>query len=100
MSAKALRFLLFVLSVRLCSGQLKQCFTQDGTPSDNFPCDPSAEVTACCGYGSVCNTNLYCTGANQDVPKFWLVGTCTDPTFRDPACPLPLSSLLSLAKPR
>lgn len=94
-----LHLFLFVLFVGLSSGQLKQCYDQDGTPSDNLPCDPSANVTACCGLGSTCNTNLYCTGANQEAPNFWLVGTCTDPTYQDPACPLPLSSSITLIRP-
>ena len=39
--------------------------------------------------------NLYCTGTNQAIPNCWIVGTCTDPTFEDPVCPLPFELLSS-----
>lgn len=66
--------------------EFKDCFGADGTPaSDNVPCDPTANVSSCCGPTWVCATNLYCRSRNDPAANF--VGTCTDRTWKDPACP-------------
>lgn len=87
-STKMIRsLLLHIFLARRCFCQLKQCYHLDGVLSDDLPCDPSANVSACCGQNYTCSTNLYCTDYNG----FRLVGSCTDKTWHDSACPLPLS---------
>ncbi|KAM0797683.1 hypothetical protein BDR22DRAFT_433971 [Usnea florida] len=84
-----IRFLLlYFFLARRCFSQLKPCYSHGGKPSSDIPCDPSANVSACCGGGSTCLTNFYCIGGPVDHEK--LVGSCTDKTWHDPACPLPL----------
>ena len=88
----AMRFSLSLLLVSLtsiCSAQLKTCYDIDGDPSSQIPCDPSANVSACCAPGGVCVTNFYCHGLKVG-DTHDRVGTCTDRTGNDPACPLPL----------
>ncbi|RDW56923.1 hypothetical protein BP5796_12990 [Coleophoma crateriformis] len=65
------------------------CYDNTGKlASDNVPCNPNAAVSACCGIGSVCVSNLYCYDQFGDnVP-----GTCTDETWstgNTPGCPCP-----------
>lgn len=87
----AMRFSLSSLIVSLtatCSAQLKPCYSINGDPASQIPCDPSANVSACCPPESVCVTNLHCHGwAVGD--NFERVGGCTDKTGNDPACPFP-----------
>ena len=78
--------LLHTFLARCCFGQLKQCYRAEGELTTDLPCDPSANVSACCGQNWICSTNLYCTSG--DGHRF--VGTCTDKAWRDPACPLVL----------
>ena len=59
--------------------------------SGDIPCDPYAQVSACCGAGSICISNLYCYAAFFETPS--VTGTCTDQSFSDPACPCPPSEL-------
>ena len=73
----------------ICSAQLKRCYDVNGNPISQIPCDPSANVSACCAPGAFCQTNLYCHGGGVD-DTFDSVGGCTDETGNDPACPLPL----------
>lgn len=51
------------------------------------------QVSACCGSGGRCVTNLFCVSAQSAQ----IVGTCTDNSWADDACPWALS--LSLASP-
>ena len=83
-------FLLHIFLARRCFCQLKQCYFIDGTLSADLPCDPSANVSACCGQSNTCATNFYCVGGTA-VKNREEVGSCTDKTWHDPACPLPLS---------
>ena len=83
-----IRFLfLHILLVRRCFCQLKKCYNIGGGLVADLPCDPSANVSACCGQDYTCSTNFYCTSKTG----FRLVGSCTDRPWHDPACPLPLS---------
>lgn len=75
------------LLVKDCFAQLKQCYGFAGEPVQDFPCDPSANVSACCGPLWTCSNNLYCTEGNNDR----IIGSCTDTNFQDAACPLILS---------
>ena len=55
---------------------IQSCYGSDGvTRSNDIPCDPNAEVSACCGTaGSICIDNLHCISPDgAPVP-----GTCTD----------------------
>ena len=67
--------------------QLKPCYGWDGSSSNNFPCNPEANVSACCGGGSMCMTNIYC----KNPSGLLVVGACTDRSWNDPACPWRLS---------
>ena len=74
--------------------ELKNCFGADGTPViTDAPCDPTANVSSCCGLTWSCATNMYCQSPSDSSTTF--VGTCTDRTWKDPACPFPLSKLSS-----
>lgn len=89
-------FLLLPLLLQKADAQLKQCYKYGGNSSPDFPCNPEAETSACCGQGYICRTNLYCEDSN-DGAKY--AGTCTDSNWdlnNDPACPFVLSTLLSL----
>ena len=68
------------------SGQIGKTGTDS---SGDTPCDPDAAVSACCGAGSICISNLYCYDVNLTTPN--VPGTCTDQSFTDPACPCPPS---------
>ena len=65
----------------------------DGRPSPDFPCDPDANVSSCCGGGSKCVTNLYCTSPYDQASL--VIGTCTDRSWESVACPFKLGQLLS-----
>lgn len=60
--------------------------------SNDVPCDPDGAVSACCAAGSICISNLHCYNAKIIIPN--VPGTCTDQSFRDPACPCPPSELI------
>ena len=88
-----MRYLLSISFLHLtsnCLAQLKPCYSDNyvarGQTVD-IPCDPSANVSACCPSGLICATNFYCRDPDD---TFNRMGSCTDPTGRDPACPLPL----------
>ena len=82
-----IRFLFLHISLaRRCFGQLKRCYYDNGQTSHDLPCDPSANVSACCGQNWLCSTNFYCSMPYGNAP-----GSCTDKTWHDPACPLSLS---------
>jgi hypothetical protein len=52
----------------------------------DYPCDPNAEVSICCGSGSVCLDNLYCVTSDGSRAS----GTCTYRqwgTTGNPSCP-------------
>ncbi|KAL8869738.1 MAG: hypothetical protein Q9174_004044 [Haloplaca sp. 1 TL-2023] len=68
--------------------QLKACYRWNGDSAPDFPCNPEADVSACCGGGYKCGTNLFC----EDEYGAMLVGTCTDRSFTDPACPYALNA--------
>ena len=79
-------------SVSAQSFQLKSCFRWDGSASNNIPCNPEANVSACCGQGSTCRTNIFCENSSG----LKIVGECTDRSWADPACPWRLSRFTSL----
>ena len=85
--------LFFLLSAQRSFCQLKQCWNATGALRPDLPCDPSANVSACCGPGFKCSTSFYCTCTSKfKYDGGWDgLGSCTDKTWSDPACPLPLS---------
>ncbi|KFY68295.1 hypothetical protein V498_10676 [Pseudogymnoascus sp. VKM F-4517 (FW-2822)] len=71
------------------------CYGTTGLQSDKkFPCEPDAEVSACCDPGDICFSNGLCSPSQalKDkkpkgfylTPFFW--GACSDPTYKDPKC--------------
>lgn len=77
---------LLALLTPLCFGQLKSCYYDVGSPANDFPCDPAANVSICCGGSYYCAEDFYCINRVGS----WGVGSCTDKRWQDPACPLPL----------
>ena len=65
--------------------QIGSSSTDEETGS--VPCDPNANVSACCHRGNICMSNLHCYAASDT--KINRPGICTDQSFRDPACPCP-----------
>lgn len=70
--------------LHVCLGQLPLCYFWNGEEGDEVPCDPDASVSACCGQGLICDTNLYCLMTNGTR----LVPTCTDVTWQSINCPI------------
>ncbi|KAL2130337.1 hypothetical protein VTI74DRAFT_6588 [Chaetomium olivicolor] len=69
----------------LCSAQ-KQCFFPNGQQAANdFPCDPNAADSPCCGgsVGGVCLTNKLCRSPDGNTIR----GSCTDKSWNSPECP-------------
>ncbi|KAK0641777.1 hypothetical protein B0T16DRAFT_420519 [Cercophora newfieldiana] len=62
-----------------------QCHYPNGSaaPGD-FPCDPDAKDSACCGgtLGSSCYTNKLCWGPDGNVAR----GSCTSQNWLSPEC--------------
>ncbi|KAL5392271.1 hypothetical protein DPSP01_000786 [Paraphaeosphaeria sporulosa] len=69
------------------------CYGRDGRPDPKFlPCNQTAILeqkhTSCCKEDERCFTNGLCRhkALGTDTNYYWLEA-CTDPTFKDPACP-------------
>ncbi|KAL2015528.1 hypothetical protein VTK56DRAFT_5325 [Thermocarpiscus australiensis] len=68
-----------------CCAQ-KQCYYPSGLEAaTDFPCDPNAAVSPCCGggEGTFCLTNKLCRGPNGNTIR----GSCTDQSWSSPECP-------------
>ncbi|KAK1595567.1 uncharacterized protein LY79DRAFT_667946 [Colletotrichum navitas] len=65
------------------------CFFPGGVQARDVPCDPTAEVSMCCGSVNACLSNGLCkleeTTNNTGVA--YARGTCSDPTWQSPVCP-------------
>ncbi|KAK3304886.1 uncharacterized protein B0T15DRAFT_400636 [Chaetomium strumarium] len=62
-----------------------KCYYPNGVQSDSdFPCDPNAEQSPCCGgsFGSVCLTNKLCRGPDGNLIR----GSCTAQDWSAPEC--------------
>lgn len=66
-----------------------QCYFPNGDPVDDFPCNPDAKSSACCGGGKyggtvgiACLSNNMCQGTEGKIVR----GSCTDPGFGE-GCP-------------
>ena len=75
----------------------KQCYNSEGQPAGDYPCDPSAGISACCGGSGVCVDNLHCiSGTGGYVP-----GTCTFEdwgVYHDKMCPCPPGTTITQAQ--
>ena len=67
------------------------CFYPQGVEAPDFPCKPSEENSTCCGENYVCYSNGLCrpgpNAVNHGLTDFYR-GSCTDPTWTSPECPL------------
>ncbi len=64
-----------------------QCFYPNGVQSKtDFPCDPTAADSPCCGggAGTFCLTNKLCRGPDGNIVR----GSCTDKDWSSSDCPL------------
>ncbi|KPM36212.1 hypothetical protein AK830_g10347 [Neonectria ditissima] len=77
--------LLFICSLQSCFAA-SQCYYPNGAKSNDFPCDPDADESVCCGggLGSVCLSNKLCQGANGNTVR----GSCTDQNWSSLECPM------------
>ncbi|KAH7017201.1 hypothetical protein EDB80DRAFT_278810 [Ilyonectria destructans] len=71
-----------------CSFQARfatsQCYYPNGDEAADFPCDPKADESVCCGggLGSVCLSNKLCLGANGNTVR----GSYTDKNWASSEC--------------
>ena len=77
--------LLFLLS-NLVSALNNCYYPNTKEAASDFPCDPDAENSPCCGGGSgaMCLSNKSCKGPAQNMIR----GSCTDQSWRSLDCPL------------
>ncbi len=60
------------------------CYSPDKSVAiDNYACNLSANVSVCCGVGSICLDNKICQNGNDQIIR----GACTDSTWQSPECP-------------
>ncbi|KAK7216740.1 hypothetical protein V2G26_004743 [Clonostachys chloroleuca] len=76
--------LFLLIFLRQCSAASTCYFPNGNIASDNFPCDPDAEQSACCGggLGNVCLSNKLCQNSNGNLVR----GACTDKNWESPEC--------------
>ncbi len=76
--------ILYIMLTFFCPGQLERCYSSDGSPSTDFPCDSLANVSSCCGGGSYCVTNFYCIDAEgwRNVYRRYMARQCMSPPIR------------------
>jgi len=66
------------------------CYFPDGLESKGSPCNPTANVSTCCGPGFVCLSNGLCTPGPNDRKTYdykFYRSSCTDSTWKSSACP-------------
>ncbi|KAH7121730.1 hypothetical protein B0J13DRAFT_512381 [Dactylonectria estremocensis] len=61
-----------------------QCYYPNGDKASDFPCDPDADESVCCGggLGSVCMSNKLCLGSNGNTVR----GSCTEKDWASSEC--------------
>lgn len=66
-----------------------QCYYPSGDPSDDVPCDPTAEVSMCCANANACLSNGLCRTSGTDATHgiSFARGTCTDSSWMSLVCP-------------
>ncbi|KAL7941560.1 hypothetical protein V8C42DRAFT_334922 [Trichoderma barbatum] len=67
-----------------CSAEIKQCYFPNGRPSNDFPCNPNAKQSACCGggLGASCLSNKLCQSNDGNIIR----GSCSDKNWSSPEC--------------
>ncbi|KAK3898023.1 hypothetical protein C8A05DRAFT_19320 [Staphylotrichum tortipilum] len=78
--------LLLAVAISSCWAQ-NQCFYPNGARATNdFPCDPEAADSSCCGggMGTVCLSNKLCSGPDGNIIR----GSCTNKDWNSSGCPL------------
>ena len=66
------------------------CYFPDGLQSKGSPCNPTANVSTCCGPGFVCLGNGLCAPGPNDRKTYdykFYRSSCTDSTWKSSACP-------------
>ncbi|KAK4153600.1 hypothetical protein C8A00DRAFT_15215 [Chaetomidium leptoderma] len=83
--AKTSRYLSFLLLVSNVAFARARCYYPTSGVDGDFPCNPDAEESMCCGTGpgAMCLTNGACQRPGQD----FIRGSCTDKTWASPECP-------------
>ena len=72
------------LSITGALSNVPTCYNFDrSVAKGNYACNLSANVTSCCGIGSICLDNKVCQNGNNQIIR----GACTDPTWTSPECP-------------
>ncbi|GIJ82327.1 hypothetical protein Asppvi_000834 [Aspergillus pseudoviridinutans] len=84
-------FIFLALLLTVPSVSATNCYTPDGTISNDRPCNASASASVCCTQGFLCTSNQLCQpagwwdGSNGN-PLQFIRGTCTDKTWAAPEC--------------
>ncbi|KAK4164671.1 hypothetical protein QBC43DRAFT_300147 [Cladorrhinum sp. PSN259] len=71
----------------------KQCYLPNGLPSNDVPCDPTAEHSMCCNQTSLCVSNGLCVdpleigNTSFSTGQMFARGTCTDRNWNSKFCP-------------
>ncbi|CEI61139.1 unnamed protein product [Fusarium venenatum] len=74
---------LFLYFLPICIAASK-CYYPNGIEANDFPCDPGADESTCCGggLGTVCLSNKLYIGTDGNT----LRGSCTDKNWASPEC--------------
>ncbi|KAM5343480.1 hypothetical protein ACJ41O_012017 [Fusarium nematophilum] len=80
---RRISLLLVLCSLQACLAASK-CYYPNGVEAEDFPCDPGADESVCCGggLGSVCLSNKLCLGADGNTVR----GSCTDKNWASAEC--------------
>ncbi|GFF28741.1 hypothetical protein IFM51744_00637 [Aspergillus udagawae] len=84
-------FIFLALLSTVPSVSATNCYTPDGTISNDRPCNASASASVCCTQGFLCTSNQLCQPAgwwdgSDGNPLQFIRGTCTDKTWAAPEC--------------
>ena len=83
----SLAIILILLHLVPTNAILTDCYYPNGLLEPlNSPCNPTANASACCGQGQRCFSNGVCEVSQQDGHIDFVRASCTDPTWKDPAC--------------
>ncbi|KAI0468270.1 hypothetical protein F4859DRAFT_491027 [Xylaria cf. heliscus] len=89
MAPRALWWMVLIqclIHFRLVDAAASKCYYPDGSAATgDSPCNPNADVSACCGSSSdsTCLNNNLCEDGKGRVIR----GSCSDQSWSDPACP-------------
>ena len=76
--------LLFSIFSLSHSASAQSCYWPNGNlATDNIPCNPTPDVSFCCGAGDACSTNQVCI----DEYGTYMRGSCTDINWASDKCP-------------